>query len=279
MSDPSPRYLHGTSPEEQRRLALMNDLLNEAALREMALRGGEMVLDLGCATGHMSLAMARAAGLDGRVIGVEISAEQIAEARRYAATVPEGARFEVRQGDALAPPLRDEEWGTFDVVHSRFLLEHLTNTLAAVRVMARAVRPGGRVILADDDHDLLRLSPEPPGFTLVWSAYVRAFGRDGIDPYIGRRLVSLLHDAGLKPVRSTMIFFGGCAGDPRLRMSVDNLVGILRGARERILETGAVTDAEFEQAVAEIDAWGDRPDAAFWYPLPWVEAVARPSWP
>lgn len=251
----------------------MNDLLNVATLREMALGGGEKIIDFGCATGRMSLAMARAAGPAGKVVGIELSSEQIAEARRVAASSPEGARFEIRQGDALAPPLRDDEWGTFDVVHSRFLLEHLSDPLAAVRVMARAVRPGGRVILADDDHDLLRLSPEPPGFARLWDAYVKAFGRGGLDPYIGRRLVSLMYDAGLKPVRSTMIFFGGCAGDPRLRMSVDNLVGILNGARGPILETGMVSAVEFEKTVAEIDSWGNRPDAAFWYPMPWAEAT------
>ena len=273
MTNQTPQYLHGTSPEEQRRLALMNDLLNEAALREMGLRGGERIIDFGCATGRMSMAMARAAGPDSRVVGIEISSEQIAEARLFAASQLEGTRFEIRQGDALAPPLRDDEWGTFDVVHSRFLLEHLPDPLAAVRVMALAVRPGGRVILADDDHDLLRLSPEPRGFTRLWEAYIKAFGHGGLDPYIGRRLVALLHDAGLKPVRSTMIFFGGCAGDPRLRMSVDNLVGILRGASDRILETGMVSTVEFDKTVAEIDSWGNRPDAAFWYPLPWAEAT------
>lgn len=273
MSSQSPQYLHGTSPEEQQRLALMNDLLNAESLREMALRGGEKIIDFGCATGRMSLAMARAAGSDSRVVGIEISTEQIAEARRVAASVPEGARLEIRQGDALAPPLRDDEWGMFDVVHSRFLLEHLADPLAAVHVMARAVRPGGRVILADDDHELMHLSPEPPGFTRLWHAYIKAFGQGGLDPYIGRRLVTLLHEAGLKPARSTMIFFGGCAGEPRLRMSVDNLVGILKGARGPILETGMVSAAEFENTVVEIDSWGDRPDAAFWYPLPWVEAT------
>lgn len=82
-----------------------------------------------------------------------------------------------------------------------------------------------------------------------------------------------MHEAGLKPVRNTMIFFGGGAGDRRLRMSVDNLVGVLRGARDRMLETGMVAAAEFEEIVAALDAWGNRPDAAFWYPLPWAEAI------
>ena len=39
----------------------------------------------------------------------------------------------------------------------------MRDPLAVVRQMVRAVKPGGRVVLADDDHDLLRLWPEPPG--------------------------------------------------------------------------------------------------------------------
>ena len=44
-------YIHGTSPEEQRRLSLMNDvLLNPLSLRELALRGDERIIDFGA--GH-----------------------------------------------------------------------------------------------------------------------------------------------------------------------------------------------------------------------------------
>ena len=59
------RYIHGTTPEEQARLALLNDLLNGACLRELAVRPGERILDVGCGLGHLGRAMARAAG--GRV--------------------------------------------------------------------------------------------------------------------------------------------------------------------------------------------------------------------
>ena len=46
---------------------------------------------------------------------------------------------EIRRGDALEPPLRDAELGSCDVAHARFLLEHLPDTPAAVRVMMRAI--------------------------------------------------------------------------------------------------------------------------------------------
>jgi SAM-dependent methyltransferase len=195
-NETSSQYLHGTLPDEQRRLSLLNDLLNAGSLREMRLQGAERVLDVGSGLGQLSRAMARSAGA--RVIGVERSAEQIAEAERQAARAGEAGLVEFRQGDALRLPLRDEEWGTFDLAHTRFLLEHLREPLPVVQAMSRAVRPGGRIILEDDDHDLMRLWPEPTGFTALWLAYQRSYERLGNDPIVGRRLVSLLVDAGVR---------------------------------------------------------------------------------
>src|SRR5207249_1224128 len=137
--------------------------------------------------------LARRAGKKGTVLAVERSAEQIAEARLLAARDGEEGRVEFRQGDALDPPLKPAEWGSFDVVHARFLLEHLPDPLQAVRILVEAARPGGRIVLEDDDHEVLRLWPDPPGFAELWRAYQRSFDRLGNDPYVGRRLVSLLH--------------------------------------------------------------------------------------
>jgi len=58
--------------------------------------------------------------------------------------------------------------------------------------MAQAVRPGGRVILSDDDCDGLRLWPEPPGFAPVWIAYQRTYDRHGNDPFVGRAALDAL---------------------------------------------------------------------------------------
>src|SRR5207248_381216 len=149
---------------------------------------------------------ARAAGPGARVLGIERDPSQLALALRCAREEGEEALVEMRTGDALALPLRDEEWGSFDVAHARFLLEHVPNPLAVVEAMVRAVRPGGRIILEDDDHDVLRLWPEPLGVRLLWEAYMRTYDRLGNDPYAGRRLVEWLHRAGAAPVRNTWIF-------------------------------------------------------------------------
>jgi SAM-dependent methyltransferase len=269
-------YIHGTIPAEQRRLSRLNDLLNEASLLELSLRGGESIVDVGCGLAQFTRAMARAAGSGARVLGIERDRAQLDEARRLAELEREKALIELRQGDALALPLCDHEWGTFDIVHARFLLEHVSDPLAVVRQMVRTVRPGGRIVLADDDHDVLRLWPEPPGLMALWHAYMRSYDRLGNDPYVGRRLVSLLHAAGALPVRNTWIFFGACTGSLHFPAIVENLEKLLVGARTVILTTAHLDEVSFDRAIVALQEWSTFPDAAFWFATCWAEGT-RPG--
>ncbi len=270
------RYLHGTSPRERRRLALLNELVNEGSLRELTVREGERILEMGSGLGQFARAMARRAGSKGKVVGIERSREQISEALLLAEKEGEAGLAEFRQGDVLEPPLRPEEWGTFDLAHARFLLEHLPDPARAVRILVEAVRPGGRIVLEDDDHDVLRLWPEPPGFGALWRAYQRSFDRLGNDPYVGRRLVSLLHEAGATPARNTWIFFGSCSGSPDFPGFVENILRILEGAGEVILSQGLLDRPSLESGLASVEAWGRSPDVAFWFAICWAEG-RRPS--
>jgi ubiquinone/menaquinone biosynthesis C-methylase UbiE len=266
-------YIHGTMPEEQQRLVLMNTLINEACLRELDLAGGERVLDVGSGLAQFTRALARAAGPSGYVLGIERDAQQRAEALRQLAEAGDDHRVALRAGDAGALPLCDDERGSFDVVHARFLLEHVADPLQVVREMVRAARPGGRIVLCDDDHEVLRLWPEPPGVLPLWRAYVRAYDRLGNDPFVGRRLVTLLHQAGARPRRNTSIFYGSCSGDPRFADFVANLIGVLEGARDVLLAHALFEASYFDEVLAGFRAWSRRPDAALWYAICWAEGV------
>jgi SAM-dependent methyltransferase len=234
--------------------------------------------------------MADAVGAAGRVIGIELSEQQIAVARerslakastakRNAATTNTAttcAVAEYRLGRVEEPPLFANEWGTFDVAHARFVLEHVQRPLDVVRNMVESVRPGGRVILADDDHPLLKLWPECPGVDAAWTAYQRVYEINGNDPIVGRRLVALLHQAGAKPVRNDWLFFGSCAGSPEWTVAVANFIGVLRSAAERMIAAKLIGREGLEQAYEALGQWKSRPDAAIWYAMAWAEGV-RPS--
>lgn len=282
MSHTSSHYVHGTDPDEQRRLSGLNDILNAGSLRELGLRGGESILDLGCGLGQFTRAMAQAAGATGRVLGIDRSEEQLTRARQLSAhsvdvsggdpTRGSLAAIEFRQGDALDLRLGDHEWGTFDVAHTRFLLEHLPDPLTVVRSMVRAVKPGGRIVLEDDDHEILRLWPEPAGFQSLWGAYIESYVRAGNDPSIGKRLIQLLHQAGARPARSTFIYFGACSGEPVFPAIASNLIGVLRGAKTELLAAG-IGEAAINDGLKAIQEWGTRPDAVKWYAMAWAEGV------
>jgi ubiquinone/menaquinone biosynthesis C-methylase UbiE len=266
-------YVHGTDPEEQARLTQLNTLLNQGSLRELAPRPGERMIDIGAGLGQFARAVAKITGT--RTVGVERSVQQIEEGLAQTRAAGEEHLLDLRQGDATDLALEDDEWACFDIAHARFLLEHVPRPLDVVKGMVRAVRPGGRVVLEDDDHAHLRLWPEPAGFAPVWQAYMRAYDRAGNDPYVGTRLVQLLHDAGASPRRCTWIFFGACAGESTFELYVENLAMILEQARTKIGESG-IRGAELDAAVEALRAWKTLPDAAFWYAVHWAEGV-RPA--
>jgi len=276
MKHSDSRYIHGSTPEEQKRLSLLNTILNHACLRELDLRGGEKILDLGSGLGQFTRALARAAGPGGRVLGIERDPNQLAEAQRQAEVDGEIDLAEFRPGDAYALPLTENEWGGFDLAHARFLLEHLPDPLRAVQQMFRAVRPGGRVVLMDDDHHHYRIWPQPPGWPALWSAYVESFAVLGNDPFIGRRLVALLAEAGATVKRSALIPHVCCAGHADFPAYAENLITVLTGARQAVVGPGLLEAAEFDAALAALNAWSQGPEAAIWYALCWAEGL-RPD--
>ena len=271
MTRRASQYLHGTAPDEQRRLSALNTLLNDSSAREIAIQPGERVVDFGCGLAQLTRDLARAAGVP--ALGIERSPEQVAEALRQAREAGEEALIELRAGDVLAPPLASDEWGTFDVAHARFVLEHVRTPIVVVRAMVRAVRPGGRIVLEDDDHWVLRFWPEPVECATLWRAYVETFSRIGNDPQVGRKLVALLHEAGARPRRNRWIFFGGCAGEPHFPLLVENMLGLFAGARQDVLAGGQLDAESFAAAIAAVGAWGQRPDAALWFARCWAEGV------
>lgn len=272
MSDDD--YIHGFSPAEQRRLTLMQGILNDAELSRIDLAGVRSILDVGAGLGQMTRALARAAEAGTRVVGVERDERQRAEALRQAEEAGEAGAIELRGGSAEALPLSPGERGSFDLAHARFLLEHVHDPLAVVREMISAVRPGGgRIVLVDDDHELLHLWPRCAEFDRAWRTYWESYRDRGLDPLVGRRMPALLREAGATPTRADMVFYGAVTGERLFDPVVDNLAGVLGGAAGSLDRSGRFPRAEMERALAALDDWRRGPAATLWYSLPLAEGV------
>lgn len=108
-------------------------------------REGERVVDVGSGAGMDSMIAARAVGSTGAVIGVDMTPEML-ERATTAATDGGIDNVEFRQGLAERLPV-DEGWA--DVVISNGVLNLVPDKLGAYKQIFRALKPGGRIQIAD----------------------------------------------------------------------------------------------------------------------------------
>jgi SAM-dependent methyltransferase len=112
--------------------------IGDVGLAAAAPRHGEHVVDIGCGTGDTTAALARAVGLAGHVLGVDISETLIKAARAHRL---ENATFVV--GDAATHPFQA---GHYDLVFSRFGVMFFADPVAAFRNIRRALKSQGRLV-------------------------------------------------------------------------------------------------------------------------------------
>jgi arsenite methyltransferase len=110
-----------------------------------AIAPGETVLDLGTGSGTASFLAALQVGAGGRVVGVDMTAQQIAKSRRLAREAGL-TQADFRQGYIEGPPVED---GSVDVVITNGVINLAPDKQAVFTSAARALRPGGRLALAD----------------------------------------------------------------------------------------------------------------------------------
>ncbi|MFB6151229.1 MAG: class I SAM-dependent methyltransferase [Haloarculaceae archaeon] len=108
------------------------DLLTDVA--------GADVVELGCGGGQCTVELARR-GAD--VVGVDLSAAQLAHARDLAAE--HGVDVDLLEADLTALPLTD---GRFDVAFNAWVFQWVGDLAAAFAEAHRVLRPGGRLVFA-----------------------------------------------------------------------------------------------------------------------------------
>jgi ubiquinone/menaquinone biosynthesis C-methylase UbiE len=131
------------------RRAFFGDGVRRAAVAAAGVSPGLVVADVGTGTGFIAEAALDAGA---RVIGIDNSSGMLGEVEQRFA----GRSFETRRGEAGLLPLAD---GEVDAVLANMFLHHAPDPPAAIREMARGLKPGGTLVITDADtheHEWLR---------------------------------------------------------------------------------------------------------------------------
>lgn len=109
------------------------------------LKPGDRIVDVGSGAGIDSLIAARMVAPDGEVIGIDMTPAMLDKARR-AAEESGLKNLEFRMGYAETMPIED---GWADVIISNGVLNLMPDKQAALKEMARVLKPGGRLQIGD----------------------------------------------------------------------------------------------------------------------------------
>lgn len=258
-------YVHaGTAFEtELARLRLLERRYDDLTARRLAVAGdltGARCLEVGAGAGSVARMLSAAVGPAGEIVATDRDP-------RFLTDVADNVI--VARHDIRSDPLEE---GGFDLVHCRALLLHLPDPVGVLHRMARAVCPGGWLLVEDADYSSFRAAdPADPAaelFDRVTRTMHDEYLRDRMDSRFGARLPALVDDLGLEARGNEAPGFLRRGGSPEAEM----FRIAWTAARVEVLSAGVCSAEDFERIVEafadptfhfhdslNVAAWGRRP--------------------
>jgi SAM-dependent methyltransferase len=262
-------YVFDNSWEQEReRLAGLEEANDPDTTRHLEALGvspGWRCLEIGAGAGSIAQWLCKRVAPTGKVVATDLDV-------RFLEALSE-PNLDVRRHNLITDDLPEDE---FDLIHGRFLIEHLPDPDQVVKKLVAALKPGGWIVL--EDADFGPFTSDPPRIIVypeasetvvkVWRTALELMRAQGFDDDYGRKLPIDMVSAGLVDVgaeANSHFRWGGSPGSSAP-------IGTLERFREGLTSSGAVTDEEIDLAISVISdperagsgpvivrAWGRRP--------------------
>jgi SAM-dependent methyltransferase len=236
------------------------------------LRPDMVVLDCGCGEGTIAIGLAEAVPA-GRVIGIDFSADSLAVARRYAASIGR-ANLAWAVADGRRLPFDD---ASFEAVLCHSVLETLDDPAKVVAELRRVTKHGGVVGAASVEYGGLIIGGErTEGPRRFYDIRERLWRVAGIaDPNMGRRLRGLFQRAGFGRVEEFADYISYGTPDRIMDFAGDRAMECRDPEfLEAITRDGLASAEELVSLAERWEEWGEDPAAFFAFA--WCRVLAWP---
>jgi len=243
----------------KRRLSLLEQHLDPMTKRRMTMLGirpGMRCLEVGAGGGSVAAWLCEQVGPAGRVVATDINIQLLQDIKL---TNFEAIRHDITIDSA---PAYD-----FDFVHARWLLHHLSQPGHAIRRMIDALRPGGWLLLEENDFFPFYTSTSQLYIDFMVALVENVVRPAGGNAYLGRQLPAMVAEMGLQQVSGEgdfPVLRGGSPVAQFYSLSAEQI-------RERIIESGELSPERLDEALellkspdfwafgaAGVAVWGQR---------------------
>jgi ubiquinone/menaquinone biosynthesis C-methylase UbiE len=264
-------YLHGYSEPERERLHRQARFLEPAVHDRLPFRRRRRLLEVGAGVGAQTEILLRHFP-ELHVTGVEINDAQIAEARRFLATVPWATgRYDIVKADAARLEFEPE---SFDCAFLCWILEHVADPARVLGEVRRVLAPGAPIVCSEVLNATFFLDPYSPHTMRYWMAYNDHQLSLGGDPFVGAKLGNLLQSVGFRDVQTDVRSFhlDNRAPGERAEFLAFWTELLLSGAPS-LIEAQKISQQVVDGMSAELDRVGRDPNSVFFYAF--IQARAR----
>ncbi len=254
---------------ERERLSGLEARLDPSTTRYLDAIGvgpGWTCLEVGGGGGSITQWLCRRVGPTGRIVATDLDT-------RFLDALEEPC-LEVHCHNVVTDELPED---SFDLIHSRLVLEHLPDREIVLKRLVASVRPGGWLLI--EDADFRGITSKPPMASIyptsdqrsslrVWRAVVAVMEKAGYDATFGPRLPGLFLDNGLEEVGAeacSSLWQGGSPSSAAPRWTLERL-------REGLVASKLITERDIDRQMKRftdpehlglivpiVSVWGRRP--------------------